>query len=145
MAAAPYLLQANTVFSITSAPFTSLDIGVISGEVTIDNDFYDARVWGDGASGMTEGRSRYQAIGNVVGFHDSVAAAAILADFAPIFPALGSATGLSAISMTFMTGKVFACNAHIHNFKIVGDRQSNRPVIVSWNFRSVGDFTTVTL
>lgn len=145
MASAAYLLQANTAFLISTAPFTTLDIGVISGRVTIGNEFYDARVWGDDSSGKTEGRGAYQAMGDVKGFHDSAAVAATLTDFAPIFPTLGSATGLTAVSMTFMTGKVFACNAHIFDVEIDGDRQSNKPVIISWKFRSVGTFTTVTL
>lgn len=136
---AAYLLQTGSAFTIDAgAKFATLDIGVISGEVTIGNDFYDARVWGDESSGMTEGRGAYQAIGHVRGFHDSVAVAAILADFEP------TAT-LSIITMTFQTTPLrrFKCSANIHNVHIVGDRQKPGPVEITWDFKSVGDLTAV--
>lgn len=143
---ASYLLQTGSVFAIGAAdPFATLDFNVISGEVTIDNQFYDARVWGDDATagdGAVEGRGRYQAIGNVRAFHDSANAAAVLTDFAP-----GTAT--STLTMTLVgvdaTAKTFTCEALIHNFHIVGDRQKPGPVEVTWSFRSVGDLTTVTI
>jgi hypothetical protein len=134
---ASYLLASGSTFTIATR-FATLDTMIISGEVTIDNEFQDNSVWGESTIGKQEYRLRYQAIGNVRSFHDDTVAAAVAADFAP-------GTGISAISMTFVGSKVFACNAHIHNFRIMGNRQDGKLVEVNFNFRSYGDFTTVTL
>lgn len=137
---AAYLLQANSAFTVASGSFSTLVYNVISGEVTIDNKFYDSRVWGDASNGMSEGRGAYQAIGAVRAWHDTgvIASVTMLASFAP-----GST--VSAITMMFMTGKALSCNAHIHNYHVVGDRQSDKPVEVMFSFRSVGTLTSVTL
>jgi hypothetical protein len=135
---AAYLLSTGSTFSIASGSFATLDTTVISGEVTIDNEFWNDAVWGNADKGKSETRGRYQAIGNVTAYHDDTAAAAIATDFAP-------ASTVSVVSMTFVGSKIFACNAHIYNFRILGDRHSEEPVKVSFSFRSRGDFTTATL
>ncbi len=133
---AVYLLSTGSVFSITGR-FATLDTTVIQGEVTIDNDFFDDRVWGTATSGKSEYRGAYQAIGSVRAFHDDTAASAVAADFAP-------GADVSVVTMTFVSSKTLVCNAHIHGFRITGNRQGGLTE-VAFNFRSRGDFTTCTL
>lgn len=134
---ASFFLGTNSVFTITTH-FAELDLNVRSGEVTIDNKFFPAGVWGSGADGEVEDRGRYQAIGAVSAFLDTVASAIPLADFAPL-------VAYSAITMTFMTARSLTCNAHIHNVRVLGDRNSTEPVPISFNFRSSGTLTGCTI
>lgn len=138
---AAYLLKDGSVFTIATSAFSLWDTYVITGEVTIENRFWNDHVWGNTDNGESETRGRYQAIGSATVFHDAAATPD------SIIASDGLNPGAAAVvcTMTLMTGMTIVGPMHVHNVHILGDSQADDPVKLSFSFRSRGNLTTCDL
>ena len=133
---AAYLIQTGPGFTITGTHGT-IDVNVVRGVFTIDNEFHDERTFTVTHGAAQEFKGRYQGIGHVEGFLDDTAVSLpTIAHFEP-------GTAASTVVFTLKAGKVFTLSAHVHNWSATGDRQGGFAGY-TFDFRSYGAFTSIT-
>lgn len=114
-------------------PFYQYVANVTDWNGSLDNTFAPGNTFADTSNGVKEVRLGYQMTGTITGYLPA-ATTFTIADVNPI-------AGTSSLTLTTDTGKTFAFEAHLHNFRPNISATPNALASFTVDYRSHGDIT----
>jgi hypothetical protein len=115
-------------------PFLAIIVHVTEWTGSIENEFFDRRIFAAATDYMQEYRGAYQMTGTITGFLDGT-----------VLPAIGDfsiGAGRSTLTLTSNDSQTYVMEAYLHNFTPSVNRRTGLNTYTA-NFRSYGNITSL--
>jgi hypothetical protein len=121
------VITGNTGNVVVTVSFAAIIINVTEWTGSIENEFFDRRIFGGPTDFVQEYRGSYQMTGTITGFLDDTAV--------PVITNFNMGAAVSTFVLTASTAQTYGFDGHVHNFTPSVNRRTGLNAYTA-NFRS---------